>query len=273
MDQIRKAVERAKAERLAGQAPVAERARQLDQPPEMPARLAGRSLTIPNSMLERHRIVAHDTRNEATLGFDLLRTKITQHMKTNGFKTLLITSPSPECGKTVTAINLAFSLARQSELLITALDLDLRKPQMATYLDIPHGSDIMSVLSGDATLSEALVGVSAMGPEFLLLPTLRPFEHPAETLSSPAMRNLLHGAKQLSEQVLIIIDTPPLLFADDVIALVPQVDAVLLVVAAGQSTTREVEGCRKLVSADKLLGVVLTKANSSRDEFYGYGGQ
>ena len=57
-----------------------------------------------------------------------------QRMRTNGWKTLAVTSPTDGNGKTLTAINLAISLAQDVNQTIVLVDLDLRRPTLGRYL-------------------------------------------------------------------------------------------------------------------------------------------
>ena len=64
--------------------------------------------------LERHRIVAYNKNSNMNGPIDLLRTQVLRTMDENGWRTLAITSPTPEAGKTVLAINLAMSIAHHT---------------------------------------------------------------------------------------------------------------------------------------------------------------
>src|SRR5215510_11748796 len=71
-----------------------------------------------------------------TKSFDMLRTQVLQSMNPKNWQFLAITSPTAGCGKTVTAINLALSIARQPELSALLIDMDLPKPAVAKYLGL-----------------------------------------------------------------------------------------------------------------------------------------
>jgi len=84
--------------------------------------------------LQSQRIVAYDGKDLRARPFDVLRTEVSRTMDLKGWKTLAVTSPTPGCGKTLTAVNLALSLARQPERQVFLADLDLRKPSSCTEL-------------------------------------------------------------------------------------------------------------------------------------------
>ena len=104
--------------------------------------------------LESNRIVAHDDTDYRSKAFDMLRTQVLQTMDRKNWKILGITSPSPGCGKTLTSINLALSIARQPEQPVLLVELDLQKPQIANYLGIKCRTGIVSVLDGRSKFSQ-----------------------------------------------------------------------------------------------------------------------
>lgn len=270
MDQIKKAIERSKSERLP------DMPRTMVRPPvpesvAIPSGRTYRMLEANPSALENNRIVAHVGSNPLSMGFNLLRTTVSQTMTERRMKTVLVTSPTAGCGKTVTAINLAMSMARQSVGNTVLADLDFRRPQIASYLSIKLGADIHAVLKGQTPLDEVLFSLDVSGPRLLFLPARSAIANPAETLHSVEMRNLVATLKSLAQPSFVIFDMPPMLFADDVIAFLPQVDAVLLVIAAGQTTAQEVESCKRLIPEEKLLGLVMAKSKEkSVHDDYGY---
>ena len=83
--------------------------------------------------LERSRIVAHGASAQHGHYYDMLRTQVLQEMDKKSWQFLAVTSPTAACGKTVTACNLAISIARLPERSVLLVDLDLRKPMVANY--------------------------------------------------------------------------------------------------------------------------------------------
>ena len=96
-------------------------------------------------------------------------------------------------------------------------------------------------------------------------------ENPSDLLASPQMKQLLNWLRKQSDRTIIIFDMPPVLACDDVLAFSPDVDAVLLVVAEGQTDRASLEKTIGLLTETNLLGVVLDKSNELGDsEAYGY---
>ena len=200
------------------------------------------------------------------MSFDLLRTLVLQKMEENGWRTLAITSPSQATGKTVTAINLAMSIAQQTNKSAMLVDFDMRRPKIGAYLGLPMEKSLNDLLDGTAKLADVLVNPGM--PRLVILPTRNPIRNSAETLSSKKITDLVKELRERYSSRIVIFDLPPLLVTDDVIALLPQVDCVLMVVANGMSTKREIEDCLRLLPANTLIGTVLNKAEIEPRDYY-----
>lgn len=216
--------------------------------------------------LEKHRIVALNKSDPNSVCFDLLRTQILQKMEENGWRTLAIVSPGPECGKTVVAINLAMSIANYTNKTAILVDLDLRKPKIAEYLDLPIGKSLNEVLEGETSLHEALVNPGV--PKLVVAATARPIRNSAEILASHNVKQLVQDLRERYKERIVIFDLPPLLSVDDAIAVLPQIDCALVVVGNGMATKHEIEECLHHLHATNLLGVILNKAETQRRNYY-----
>ena len=211
--------------------------------------------------LRKHRIIAFNKHDPLTGTIDVLRTKILRKMEDHGWRTLAITSPTPGAGKTVLAINLAMSIAYQTDKTAMLVDFDLRTPSVGAYLGIPDGKSLNEVLNGEAELHEALVNPGL--PRLVILPTAKAVEKSSEILSSRKVAGLIHELRARYAERVVIFDLPPMLKVDDAIGILPQIDCVLMVVGNGMSTQTEVEDCMRNLSSANLLGVVLNKAEEA----------
>lgn len=218
------------------------------------------------SHLERHRIVAFNKVSTDSWVFDLLRTQVLRKMDDNGWRTLAITSPTPESGKTVVAINLAMSIAQQTQKTAMLVDFDLRRPKVASYLGLPADKSLNDVLGGGAEMADALVNPGI--PRLVVLPTKRPVPNSSEVLSSKKVASLIRELRERYASRIILFDLPPVLSTDDAIAVLPQIDCVLLVVGNGMSTKSEIEDSMRHLPATNLLGVVLNKAEVEKRSYY-----
>jgi protein-tyrosine kinase len=218
--------------------------------------------------LEMNRVLLPSRGNPNVSAFDMLRTKVVQDLKANEWHMLLVTSPTAGCGKTVSAINLALSIARQPEQHVVLLDLDLRKPRVAANLGITPRHQLQDVLNGDVPLQDALFSVDIGGPHLSFLVNTRPIAQPVEVLVSRQMQDIILSLRQSKAKPVIVVDMPPVLLSDDVLAFLPQTDCSLLVVAEGQSILKEIESSEKLLSGGNLLGCILTKSTEPVENYY-----
>jgi hypothetical protein len=216
--------------------------------------------------LEKNRIVAYNKNDAMSMNFDLLRTHVLQKMEENGWRTLAITSPNPGSGKTVVAINLAMSIAQQTNRSAMLVDFDLRRPKIGSYLGLPMEKSMNDLLADTAELAEVLINPDI--PRLVVLPTKHPLKNSSETLSSQKVSELIKDLRERYESRIVIFDLPPILITDDAIALLPQVDCVLLVVANAMSTKEEIQESLRLVSTANLLGTVMNKAEIEPRAYY-----
>jgi protein-tyrosine kinase len=278
MERIKLAIERARLE-AAGAAAVLhaplERARGAPPPrvraagePAGAVPQAATVMPLDRAHLERHRIVTLDPGNPYRREFDLLRTQVLQKMQEHGWRTLAVTSPSVKSGKTMVAVNLALSVALHPSRSALLVDCDLRRPQVAASLGLPQGASFDEVLAGEAQLGDAIVQAGI--PKFQVLPTHRKVAGAAEVLASEGVGRLISMLRECDPERVIIFDLPPVTAVDDVIAILPRVDCVLLVVGSGSSSKREIEESQRHLARSNLLGVVVNKVvdKAGRGEYY-----
>lgn len=219
--------------------------------------------------LQSQRIVAYDGKDLRSRSFDMLRTEILQSMDLKGWRTLAVTSPTQSCGKTLTAINLALSMARQAERQVFLADLDLRKPQVATSLGLKCKDGTVGVIEGRVELDSAIVQARVGGSRFEVLPTA-PASNPSDLSGSGAMKMLLRDIAGQALSRISILDLPPLLTGHDVISVLPQVDCVLLVAAVGTTKVSEIEECNKYLQGTEVVRFVLNKVPETTTKYLYY---
>jgi Mrp family chromosome partitioning ATPase len=241
-------------------------------PPPIPGNLPRapriRSVALDEAHLESRRIISYDVADQRAKSFDILRTQILQSMDKEKWQLLAITSPTAGCGKTLTAINLALSIARQPERSALLVDMDLQKPQVASRLGIDCETGLLGVLEGHAMLPDALVRAYAGRHQLMVLPAERATADSSEWMASRAMQSLLAEIRRDFRSTTIVLDMPPMLLGDEVIAVLPQIDCVLLVTAAGTTTVAEVEECNKYLRSANVVRVAVNKIPESNKRYY-----
>jgi capsular exopolysaccharide synthesis family protein len=217
--------------------------------------------------LLRNRIFA-STRSREAVYFDKLRTKVMQQCKDNGWKRILVTSPSAGCGKTTTVSNIAASFARQLDRRLIVHEFDLRRPTMAKLFGHSAAVGLSDTLEGSVLFETAAVRYS---DNVILSMNKGPHPTPSKLILQDSTPRILDEIEARYSPDLTIFDSPPLLATDDALALLKVVDCVLIIAAAEVSSTAEVDSCEKEIAEQtNVLGIVLNKCNYMDDD-YGYG--
>jgi Mrp family chromosome partitioning ATPase len=224
-------------------------------------------LNVQPKLMTRNRIVALQGGQEAA-GIDIIRTRVLQQMRDNGWRRLAITSPTASCGKSTIALNLAMSLQRQSDLRTVLMELDLRRPSLARMLGIKDDLSFAHVLEGTRPFAENSL---RHGSNLAVSTNQRPWRDAAELLGGVNVSETLSEIEQNYAPDLMIFDMPPMLVSDDMMAFARHVDCVLLIAGAEASTVKEIDICETdLASQTNVMGVVLNKCRYMGEE-YGYG--
>ncbi|NEV63831.1 CpsD/CapB family tyrosine-protein kinase [Thiorhodococcus minor] len=278
MERLKQAMDRARAERqLRTGAPSPSSAPQADSRPAQPTeRNRGKGIRINYTRTETmsadlqalrdRRIILAEGLEPVADAYKVLRTQVLQRMRSKGLRTLAITSPSPGDGKTITAINLAISLARDVNQTVLLVDLDMKRPAIAKYFGRDKGPGISDCLTSNAELADIMFTPDI--ERLVVIPGHERIVQSSEALASPRFISLLAELKTRYDDRLIIFDMPPLFSGDDVIAFLPQIDAAILVVENGKITKSELEQAEQLLG-DKAIGAVLNKADAASVS-YGY---
>lgn len=206
--------------------------------------------------LTRNRIVSQKAGPSASY-YDILRTKLRDETRRNGFKRIAITSTRPEAGKSTVSTNLAFALARQSNFRTMIFDFDMRRPTLNKLFGYSPPNDIGKTLRGDYDFADHLVRV---GSNLALGLTNGPVANSSELLQSDRAADILSKIEAHYQPDLILFDMPPFLATDDMQGFLPLVDGVLLIVEAQRTTKAQLDAVeQKLSQRTKVIGIVLNK--------------
>ncbi|MES2549457.1 MAG: CpsD/CapB family tyrosine-protein kinase [Pseudomonadota bacterium] len=213
--------------------------------------------------LERNRIVAmHPGANAAS--FDVMRTNLLRTLRTNGWTRVAITSPTPGCGKSTLAANLAFSLARLADTRVLLVELDLRHPSLLRMLGQETDQNFAGMLAeGKIDYGQ----IRRAGPNLAFALNARAMENPAELLSAARTADIIDEIEAQLRPDVVLFDLSPVLVSDDAISFLDQVDCALMVAAANETTVSEIDKCGKdLAKRTQVLGVVLNKCDYMEQE-------
>lgn len=178
--------------------------------------------------------ISYDSDNSAIAeAFRKLRTNLQFLAVDNPPRVIAVTSSTPSEGKSTTAINIALALA-EAEHNVVLVDGDMRRPTLHKYLDLVQPVGFSTVLSGGASLDEALQKTRFHGLTVLTAGAIPP--NPSELLGSLTAKKLLNELRTQFDYV--IVDSTPLLAVTDAAILAAAADGVLIMARFGQ-TKRE----------------------------------
>lgn len=221
---------------------------------------------IGESKIHPNIVTYFDSKSPISEQFKILRTNILSMDKGKGPKTIGLTSSIHSEGKTVTAINLAISLAQSvHKPRILLIDADMRRGRMEHYLGTKHEKGLSNLLQGDSMPEDVLFHIDVDNLAFVGSGAVP--ENPAELLASDVMRRFLNDMKAQFDFVLI--DLPPIIPVTDAGIIGPQIDGVMLVVQAGRTQRGIVKRAESLLyqSHTKILGNVLTNIEYHLPEY------
>ncbi|ASN04222.1 CpsD/CapB family tyrosine-protein kinase [Virgibacillus necropolis] len=217
----------------------------------------------------RHLITKLNPRSPISEQYRTIRTNLQFASVDDELKTMLVTSPGPGAGKSITTANLAVVYAQQGKKVLL-IDADMRKPTVhyTFRLDNLHG--LSNILVGEGSLEDSTSTTDVDNLDIIPCGPIPP--NPSELLGSRKMRTLIHEASLLYD--LIIFDTPPVLAVTDAQILANIVDGSLLVI---RSNNTENEAAIKAKEAlepakAKLLGAILNDREKKASNYYYYYG-
>ena len=215
--------------------------------------------------------IAYETDNSGIAeAFRKLRTNLQFLAVDNPPRVIVVTSSVPSEGKSTTAINIALALA-EAEHSVALVDGDLRRPMLHKYLDLIGSVGFSTVLSGGATLDEALQKTRFPGLTVLTSGAIPP--NPSELLGSQSAKNLLSELRGRFDYV--VVDSTPLLAVTDAAILAAGSDGVLIMARYGQTKREQLSHAVDSLQSvgAPLLGAVFTMMptrGSASYSYYGY---
>jgi Mrp family chromosome partitioning ATPase len=226
--------------------------------------------------LERNLIITAGRHDPAHGAFDVLRTRLIETLYDNGWKRVAVTSPTRDCGKTFTSVNLAISLSRYEANRTVLMDMDMRNPSVARVLGAPDPTSMGDFLQGKISTTEHFrrLGRNALNIGSNLAIGLNDRVEPfaSELLQDPLSDAAFSQMMADLDPDVVLYDLPPALAFDDVIAFKRHFDGVLMVIGGGATKAAEVHEAMRRIGEDMpLLGVVLNQAEDETSSGYSYG--
>jgi len=224
-------------------------------------------------MIARHEqlnekpITLAEPRSPTAEAFRSLRTNLTFASVDAPLRRIMITSPTPQDGKTTVSANLAVVFTQGGKKVIL-LDADLRRPFIHHKFGLFNRIGLTNLFVNSFNGFESVIQFNSMAGLGLITSGPLP-PNPAELLTSQKMMQILDQLIQRYD--LVLIDTPPLLSVTDAAALAPATDGVILVVKPGVTKLSALQQALEQLRAvgARVLGVVLNEVNPGSRK-YGY---
>lgn len=208
-------------------------------------------------VVKRNRGVCINPKAREMESYKILRTRIRQLTKSRELKTLMITSPNHNEGKTITTINTGLVFAKEFNQTVLLVDCDFKGQDIHRYLGIKNHLSLIDHLIDDTPLNQLIVwpGIEKM----TLISGSNTAINSTELLSSQVMKDLVTEMGSRYDDRYVFFDCPPVLEQSEAISMAPLMDGIILVVEAGKTPKADVLKAISLLPKDKFLGCVLNK--------------
>ena len=226
-----------------------------------PSYTQSRQIVLNPKQLLANRCVGYLCGSYESESYKVLRTRLLQKTGEQGGTTIMITSALPGEGKTLTAVNLSLTFAKEYDQTVLLVDSDLHKQSVHECLGFESDRGLADYLLNGKALADLIVwpGVE----KFTIISGGRAVMTSSELLGSPRMKGLVKELKGRYPDRYVFFDVPPVLAGADALAFAPQVDHIILVVRAGSTSIEDVKLALDLLPRNKVLGVVLNRADQA----------
>jgi len=210
-----------------------------------------------HTRLDSHLVALTSPGSFAAEQYQGLRLTLERMRRNRELQLIAVTSPAAGEGKTMTAINLAGTLARGSEgARVLLIDADLRRPAVARQLALGSGGGLTdAVTNPQVTIDQVTERLEPYNLSVIPAGSLNCAVH--HVLRSPRLEQILAAARERYD--FIVLDTPPLLPVFDSALLANAVDGVLIVVAANQTPRKLLSESLNVLDPAKVLGIVFNR--------------
>jgi len=212
-------------------------------------------------------ITLTDPRSPVSEAYRTLRTNLSFYSLDHPIRTLVVTSPAADEGKSITVANLAVTMAQGGRKTIL-VDCDLRRPSLHEYFGLKSEPGLTNmVVSGEDAPPLQETSVENL---WLLASGAKP-PNPADLLGSRKVDQLIAQLTEMAD--IILFDAPPVIAVTDAAVLGAKVDGVLLGLSAGKTRREHAERAKEMLEQGKarIVGTALTNAPKD-DSIGGYYG-
>ncbi len=214
-------------------------------------------------------VTLHSPWSPAAEHYRLVRTNLQAIARDTGTQIILVTSPEPADGKTISSVNLAISMAQNGNRTLL-IDCDLRKASVAKALGVNRSPGMGEMLTDGDIPDDGFKSFKTDIDDLYCIPAGQVKSPPPELLGSEDMVEILARARENFD--VVIVDSPPVLAVTDAVVLAPLCDFAVVVVAANKTSPRGVKTTITTLRnlGVSIAGVVFNQFNQQKS--YGRGG-
>lgn len=186
-------------------------------------------------------------------------------------RAVMVTSALPGDGKTFTSVNLALSMALERDHTVILVDGDVAKPHVSKLFDIAGEPGLLDVLQNQQ-IDIASVLLPTDIPGLSVVPVGAQSEHATELLASARMQMVVRSLEAMDPNVIVLVDSPPILLTSEARVLASLFGQVVMVVRAGGTPRQAVLDAIQHLGEGTQVSLVLNQALHAGDgSYYSYG--
>jgi protein-tyrosine kinase len=217
------------------------------------------------SRLARNFVINPGVACDISSSYNVLRMRLLKSLEKNCWNTVAVTSPTRRSGNTLTAINLALSIARDLTRSVLLVELDLVSPSFNRILGFEKFRGMADYLLDDAALLEIVLDIGVDG--LAIIPAGSRVANSVDLLSSRQMARFVEELKRFNNHEVVLFDLPSVVVFEDAVAFSPLVDCALLVVEEGATKVSDVRRALTRLEHTEVLGTVLNRSIQADNKF------
>lgn len=216
-------------------------------------------------------VVYSDPRSAGADRFRLVRARLRNMQAARKLKSLLVTSPLPEDGKSTVTLNLATVLSEGGKAPVLLVEADVYRPALSKKLGLKPWPGLTECYTRGTDPMLAIRRIDPLG--FYLLPAGQPVDDSNSQLLQSSFASELFKGLASSSFSWILIDAPPTTPVADILALNAQADGTILVARAGRTPREAIEESVKNLGRERIVGLILNGIDGmdrAYSKYYGY---
>jgi capsular exopolysaccharide synthesis family protein len=205
-------------------------------------------------------ITLTDPRSPASEAYRTLRTNLSFYSLDKPVRTLVVTSPSPDDGKSITVANLAVTMA-QGGMRTILVDCDLRRPSLHIFFDLNSEPGLTNLVLGET--SEPPLRMTGVDNLWLLPSGPKP-PNPADLLGSKKLDQIIATLTNMAD--IVLFDAPPVVAVTDAAVLGAKLDGALLVINSGKTRRDHATRAKEVLEKARVRIIGTTLTNAPKDD-------